>query len=140
MVNWQAQKGKVMETLTKLNPEVKAKWVALLRSGEIQQAQTRLKDMEGKMCCLGVLCELHRRETKKGDWDANEYGIGLERELRCLPRIVREWAGTDQHNPVIPNKYGDIRKPGSHGRYTLAELNDMGYTFAEIADLIEKYL
>lgn len=43
-----------------MDKELKAKWVAALRSGLYQQATTRLRRQEhqsgARYCCLGVLC------------------------------------------------------------------------------------
>lgn len=41
-----------------MNKEVKAKWVAALRSGEYKQGKGRLKNINNEYCCLGVLCAL----------------------------------------------------------------------------------
>ena len=41
-----------------MNPEIKAKWVAALRSGEYKQAKGQLR-IGNSFCCLGVLCNLH---------------------------------------------------------------------------------
>jgi hypothetical protein len=38
-----------------MDPNLKAKWVEALRSGEFNQTTGRLHDYEG-FCCLGVLC------------------------------------------------------------------------------------
>jgi len=38
-------------------PEIKAQWVAALRSGEYVKGRNHLQK-DGKFCCLGVLCEL----------------------------------------------------------------------------------
>jgi hypothetical protein len=38
-----------------MDQELKAKWVAALRSGEIKQAEGHLLTEDGAMCCLGVL-------------------------------------------------------------------------------------
>lgn len=40
-----------------MDPELKAKWVEALRSGNYQQGRYSLKK-DGKYCCLGVLCEV----------------------------------------------------------------------------------
>lgn len=45
-----------------MNPEVKEKWTAALDSGEFTQGTGRLQTLKGDFCCLGVLCELYRRE------------------------------------------------------------------------------
>lgn len=41
-----------------MNAELKAKWVAALRSGEYRQGQGVLKTSKGEYCCLGVLCDI----------------------------------------------------------------------------------
>ena len=40
-----------------MNPELKQKWVAALRSGDYEQARGALGDGTG-YCCLGVLCDI----------------------------------------------------------------------------------
>lgn len=40
-----------------MNPELKAKWVAALRSGKYEQGHEYL-NKDGKFCCLGVLCDV----------------------------------------------------------------------------------
>jgi hypothetical protein len=61
MIEWQGQK---------MDPEVKAKWVEALRSGEYKQGQLLLKkerpDGTAKHCCLGVLCEITGVMIEKG--------------------------------------------------------------------------
>ena len=41
-----------------MNPEVKAKWVAALRSGEYEQGTEMLRPGENTYCCLGVLADV----------------------------------------------------------------------------------
>lgn len=44
-----------------MNEEIKAKWVAALRSGKYQQTSGQLRRNEGEsssFCCLGVLCDV----------------------------------------------------------------------------------
>ena len=43
------------------------KWAEALESGEFNQAKSQLRDSNG-YCCLGVACEVFRRETGKGVW------------------------------------------------------------------------
>jgi hypothetical protein len=126
-----------------VNPEIKAKWVAALRSGEYQQARGALKraitvDEEGNQvvghCCLGVLCEVAITEgldieTRKGSFVPT---YRFDGESALLPHTIAEWAGL-----------GPIASPSIHtddGVEFLADLNDDGKSFAEIADLIEEYL
>ena len=103
-----------------MNPEIKQQWTAALRSGEYKQAVAALRN-ENAFCCLGVLCDLHSKATGTA-WRDNEYG-GRE---DVLPNLVAEWAGLLDANPIPPGE-----------TLSLAELNDRGDTFAQIADLIE---
>lgn len=41
-----------------MDKELKAKWVAALRSGEYVQGHGRLRDVNDHYCCIGVLCKL----------------------------------------------------------------------------------
>jgi hypothetical protein len=40
-----------------MDPEIKAKWIAALRSGDYSQTESYLRNYHG-FCCLGVLCDL----------------------------------------------------------------------------------
>lgn len=46
----------------RMNPEVKTKWLAALRSGNYKQGRMALKrgvgDGTADYCCLGVLCDI----------------------------------------------------------------------------------
>ncbi len=113
-----------------MNQDIKEKWVAALRSGEYKQGKNRLRTHTNKFCCLGVLCDLHAKETGN-PWD--EYG---DKEFAYLykhgdlPRKVSVWAGfpRDDANPFA-------------GPHRLSTYNDnYGKNFHEIADIIEKNL
>lgn len=52
---------------TRMNPEVKAKWIDALTSGEYSQTKRCLRDKNG-YCCLGVLTDLYIKETGQGKW------------------------------------------------------------------------
>jgi hypothetical protein len=99
-------------------PEIKAKWVEALRSGEYEQGCGALRTEDGKYCCLGVLTDLYCK-AKGVTFD------GVTRSNRWVLNLsVRRWAGLESPNPAVPQA-------------PLAWLNDSGRTFAEIADLIE---
>jgi hypothetical protein len=119
-----------------MNPEIKKEWVNALLSGEFEQTTQVLKDEFG-YCCLGVLCEVYKKLTGKGNWvkleggqmqfnDGSEYW-----RTNVLPPKVRSWAEVDA-NPAINFEDENF---GS-----LAELNDKGVSFTTIADVIEKQL
>lgn len=116
----------VTQSEKKLPPELKAQWLAALRSGEYIQGTGQLsREVEGVMqhCCLGVLCRLQRRLVKIGS---------LEYDGTSAPASSLVLS-TD--NPVyfLTNfiaRMDDVP-------CTLADLNDRGATFAELADIIE---
>ena len=111
-----------------MNPQIKQKWVDALRSGEYQQTQRRLHDENG-FCCLGVLCDLYGKENNV-EWQHNEvddYFYGNHGFI--LPSSVVEWSGIADSNPLV-----------NGGINTLSELNDRGFTFNEIAYVIEEQL
>lgn len=109
-----------------MNQEIKTKWIAALKSGEYKQGTGYLKK-DGKYCCLGVLCDLHAKETGNSFTPSEEY----LKQIRILPIEVKNWAG-------LINNYG--RFESNDLPYdTLWQLNDMaGFSFPEIADIIEK--
>jgi hypothetical protein len=134
-----------------MKPEVKKKWLKALRSGKYEQAQGRLHE-DSKFCCLGVLCDLHAKETGRkwklleedthgGD---EEYSYMDEGDL--LPKMVMRWAGLRKHattsgNDVKIKHVADAEPVEDTDNITsLAELNDDGCTFEEIADFIEAQL
>lgn len=65
-----------------MTPELKAKWVAALRSGDYVQGAGYLCDINKRYCCLGVLCEVMGIEKilEKGDVDRYSY-VGSEHHL-----------------------------------------------------------
>jgi hypothetical protein len=122
--------------MTKMDPEIKARWVAALRSGEYKQAVETLR-RNGAHCCLGVLCDLFAKENGK-PWRAkamSEVGpyqsyTGGFADSKMPGAVVCIWAGIDPYDRV---EIGDTRQP-------LYVHNDDGRTFAEIADAIEEQL
>ncbi len=131
-----------------MRQEVKEKWLAALRSGNYTQAQGRLR-VGDSFCCLGVLCDLAIADGVAIRWGEEvAWGEGIvpivPREypegedllnLSVLPDIVIEWAGLPEYtgNPDLRYEYQD------ENRVALAVLNDNGFTFEQIADLIETH-
>jgi len=113
-----------------MNPQIKEKWVSALRSGDYKQTQRRLHDENG-FCCLGVLCDLYGKKNNV-EWEPSTHynnAYMFQDMTTVLPLSVMEWAGVEDYNPHV-----------NGGPFTLAELNDRGSTFNEIADLIEEHL
>lgn len=120
-----------------MNSEIKAKWLAALRSGEYPQVQEYLQNGKGAFCCLGVLCDLYRKEVGNGGWEI--YFAGMTFILDNVstpyypPTRVINWAGLGESWEAL-NK---IRITIDGKENSLAEHNDQGKTFSQIADAIE---
>ena len=125
----------------------KEKWVKALRSGKYNQAKGQLVRERGDdktYCCLGVLCDLVRN-------DENLNGIGLRMECNealsiningesggVVPIGTRTYLELIDGNPTL-NFRG---REGTSQNYiqSLANLNDDGMSFEQIADVIENKL
>jgi hypothetical protein len=122
-----------------MNPEVRAKWTAALRSGEYRQGFEALHSATedgDKFCCLGVLCDLAMREgvvtadsPSRSDDDVNAELWSYGGRVDYLPEAVRDWAGLDDTNPQVPVT-DEKDEP-------LGWLNDHDWSFAQIADAID---
>jgi len=111
-----------------LDPEIKAKWLTDLRSGEYRQAQCHLHK-DGGYCCLGVLC-LSAGATFDDD------GTYFEN----IPILDGENIA-DGENPELSSAF--MRRIGLryHEQKWLVSMNDeKNEPFAAIADYIEKNL
>lgn len=106
--------------------ELKSKWVAALRSGEFVQGKYCLKTEESpRHCCLGVLCEV-----MKVTWEKEPVSVGALRvagpttaRIGWLPFEVRNSVGLTADEEM-----------------SLANMNDFGHPFQDIADRIEEKL
>ena len=108
-------------------------WTAALTSGEYPQTTGSLRDRRG-FCCLGVACEVYRKETGEGVWieDVEWRFLGHEGDL---PTRVAEWLLGDQWltDPAVDVVGVDSPLP-------LSVVNDRRVPFTDIADLIETQL
>lgn len=124
-----------------MDTDIKARWVSALRSGDYKQGKGLLRK-DDKFCCLGVLCELavaagvigfevNADPDDDDQYDGATHIYGEGENVHYLPDEVVTWAGIEYFNPVVP--VGTFRKQ-------LAQINDEGRPFSEIADLIEEHL
>lgn len=114
-----------------MKPKIKAKWLEALRSGKYKQTKEVLKDSTG-YCCLGVLCDIHRKTIKKKGWTKNSCNnLEYYNEAGTLPENVLKWAGIEDENGKFKYKNGKT--------VYLTNLNDNGKSFKQIANIIEKY-
>ncbi len=115
-----------------MNAKIKQRWLKALRSGKYKQGRGQLKNGKS-FCCLGVLCDIHRKTTKQTNWDGKYYLCNGY----SLPQEVTDWAGLTDFDPTV-------------GQASLATYNDgtkcsnggpiKKHNFRQIAALIEKYL
>lgn len=124
-----------------MRAEIKIIWLNKLRSGELTQGQGQLKTFDGEYCCLGVLCEaaVEAGIISPAVWDDDSYDYNGESGV--LPSSVMNWAGLSTTNPIIATPDELLDSPRFGCETSLAELNDIaGYTFAQIANVIEEHL
>ena len=130
-----------------MKPEIKARWLAALRSGDYRQGKYRLRE-GNDFCCLGVLCDVLSSDAggewvkpkeQKSAWPVTEHTY----QFRCRSDSeMQEAAGGLLHERVAeiaglnPNQLGVSFVP----HLTLADLYDQGKSFDQIADVIEKHL
>jgi hypothetical protein len=129
------------ETRTRMDPEVKAKWVAALRSGKYEQGQAVLQAPSGRMCCLGVLCDVLAPEK----WEASDCdGFAVRHDGKeDLPADdIRRAAGFPLETMVqrLGNEFAIPAVVIKNKADVLHNHNDCGANFAEIADAIEAQL
>lgn len=110
-----------------MKKELKERWIASLRSGDYSQSQGCLQDQYG-WCCLGVLCNIVNNtqwvepdESYEGDVYEYDYDFGSVVVSDMPPR---EWL----ENHGLP--YTMAKE--------LADMNDHGVQFVEIAKYIEE--
>ena len=124
----------------KLDPAVKALWVAALRSGDYKQGKDALRPTEDTFCCFGVLCNLHAMaypEVAKYETDFPSY---LHNDL-SPPGEVMLWATGDVANSIT--QLPKVSVPQTKGKPKfdfLANHNDAGVDFLTIAKAIDDQL
>jgi hypothetical protein len=134
-----------------MNEELKQKWVEALRSGKYKQGKQALRNKADCYCCLGVLCEL----SGLGKWQDNElidldhflyqmpsddYGISvLAEELQDVLDIscVGDFHISPTTREMLAEKFTADQMDDLSNYTDLAALNYHGWSFADIATLIE---
>lgn len=104
-----------------MNKELAMKWVEALRSGKYEQGTEYLNN-NGKFCYLGELCEIEG---------------GFENKVHDVLSAVILYNDAFRQYPgrAIRTRYGHVPSKND----SLAQLNDSGSSFSEIADIIEKH-
>jgi hypothetical protein len=133
------------QRLARLDPTIKAQWVAALRSGEYMQGKYALctvsPDGYVKHCCLGVLTELAVKAGLPIEKGFTSQGTAYNGEVLTLLHDVRAWAWG-----LGPRSPHDAAIKIQRTVERLAQTNDgvgpneLGKDFEYIADFIEKNL
>lgn len=132
-----------------LTPDQTA-WIAALRSGKYSQTTAQLEDPDtGGMCCLGVGCALFLPTTRNEIIDEEDdavtevrYGYKDEADAELAPdSLVRKLGLRNNEGSFEPPEGVDLPAVDGTPREarSLAELNDAGWTFIQIADFVEAY-
>lgn len=106
-----------------MDPDIKAKWLAALRSGNYRQGMGWLRTSNG-FCCLGVLCDVVEPSRWGGSHKVNDMLVWSHDGEDCMKY---QWEI-------------DGGLLGEDTQEELATMNDDGKPFAEIADYIENEL
>jgi hypothetical protein len=136
---------------TKMNPEVKQKWIDALRSGDYEQGSEKLRGVNG-YCCLGVLCDIYAREHDT-QWEFRGYDElsdetnphpmdywYFDEQSEFLPKSVMDWAGLKVPNPSVRIDVEDNDEDNWYFQDEIANVNDSGYTFMDLSKIIEQQL
>lgn len=126
-----------------MDPEIKAKWVEALRSGEYEQTTEILHSKKG-FCCLGVLLDI----SKKGRWNPNDSGEYLFDELDegCVIKCDGDLGLQRELFKISANEERILVAMNDGGTAINSELKELAnYTqdpqsFSAIADYIEANL
>ena len=119
-----------MTDYPKMDAEIKARWVKALRSGEYVQTagflwRTKFHHIDGipGNCCLGVLARIEGLESQEVDDGVRAFEFMGRCDSVALPVGYIQKIGLDW---MVHNQ--------------LANMNDNGATFDQIADWIEQNL
>ena len=134
----------------KIEREFKEKWLAALRSHEFRQIKARLGDGLNGRCCLGVAADVAGVRNYLPD----DYIEDGERAARRVHRMYKDFDYIAKDNPTgrlplsdqvkddFPTDDMLVRMGGLDNRDAigLAQMNDEGSSFLEIADYIAEKL
>ena len=124
----------------RMDPEIKKEWLEDLRSGKIPQGKGCLGKDTGERCCLGVLCDIavEHKVIKPATVDDYRGDLIYDECRSLLPQSVRDfgWPGGILDSVQID----EITDRGTGYILSLADMNDKGFTFSQIADVIEYFL
>ena len=140
---------------TRMNPEVKTKWLEALRSDNYNKGVMSLKISRADKvfhCCLGVLCEIYIQETGKGSWQKtyeSSFRLTFTSENEssgAFPtKDVLQWAGIQLEGSRCISFQPDEQDRQKYGDNTSLVGNNDSSDFADdpsyerAIEIIEKY-
>lgn len=129
-----------------MNREIADRWIARLRSGQdVQGAGCLHSALDGAKCCLGILTEIAVNDGviepgvrhRRSGFSARFYYANTTQndiESAILPLDVLTWAGMNTATGILP-----FDLTGRVDEASLSYLNDEGFTFDQIADIIDYF-
>jgi len=136
-----------------MKTEIADKWTTALRSGEYEQGRNYLAS-DGKFCCLGIACEIFAddagliKSVEPVEYKSVHTAFHFNGASTVLPTKAILYMEVANANPSIlfGNMGLDLDSQVGHGDpdrvntgISLAELNDGGFTFSQIADVIDYF-
>lgn len=120
-----------------MDKAIRERWTTALRSGKYTQGKFRLRDEFDEYCCLGVLCDITKAETG-GHWrdivaGSHIFSLGCDEDTATLPFGVANILGISRGGRF------ELGVNDEDGEIWLTALNDEGFTFAQIADVIDYF-
>jgi hypothetical protein len=112
-------------------------WLDALRSGNYTQAKDYLATANnGKWsyCCLGVLCEVEERPRTLTMENSH---LCFDRHFAGLTHHIRQFPVLGEAGQLPDGCYVTCDKTKTQIKL-LTQLNDLGFTFSKIADIIEE--
>lgn len=100
-------------------------WIAALRSGQYDQGREKLFNGYNSYCCLGVACEIN--QIPKNANGGFIFGSCSYSELPSSQWFLDKYGFAFDRNVVVDHL----------NKWTLFHLNDKGYSFKVISDVIE---
>lgn len=112
-----------------MNKELAYEWADALESGKYKQGKVVLRTGD-RFCCLGVLCEILGVPSEPLGDSPEVYVYGVESNMSNLPEEALKKAGLE-----YPQGFFNA----ATGIPPLTVLNDHGYSFVQIADVIRNH-
>lgn len=114
---------------TPMPTELRRQWIDGLRSGRYAQGTGYLRTNTG-YCCLGVLCDVKGVAWEEGH---KRYAVGFMMPMSAWePEEYMKWETT-----VLPDPLRKEMNLTDSQQVMLTQLNDHGFTFKLIADVLE---